>query len=250
LHLPADQFKRQLDLLQRWLHVVPVTELSAPSPTGRPKAVITFDDAYLGAVTIALAELRDRGLPAAMFVAPGRLGGDQFWWDTLAGNESIDKATWFFILRELRGDELAVQRWAAGAGLRRQDVPELWRSSSLGELRNAAYPGLMFGAHSWSHRNLAALCDLDLENELTSSQTWLVEQFGKAYVPWLAFPYGMYSPVACASAGRKGFVGALRIEGGWTRLPLAEPLAVPRLNVSAGISPDGFTLRISGLFGA
>jgi peptidoglycan/xylan/chitin deacetylase (PgdA/CDA1 family) len=251
LHLSADQFRRQLDLLQRWATITPLRELAADaSAAGGARVAITFDDAYRGAVTIALRELRERGLPATMFVAPGRLGGDQFWWDTLAADGRIDHSTWHFLLRELEGKEHAIQAWAARIGIARHDVPDLWRSATIDELESAVYAGLHLAAHSWSHPNLACLSGPALAGELAGPRDWLIARFSKVFAPWLAFPYGMSSPEACDAAGKIGFEGAVRIEGGWARLPLVEPMAVPRLNVTAGISVDGFALRISGLLRA
>jgi peptidoglycan/xylan/chitin deacetylase (PgdA/CDA1 family) len=247
LHLSADQFRRQLDLVQRWLPVLPVADLAGGVNERRPRVAITFDDAYRGAVTTALAELRDRGLPATMFVAPGRLGGDQFWWDALAGADGMDPGVRHHALEELRGDESAVRAWAGRSGLSLGDVPELWRSASVEELDAAVYPGLTLGSHSWSHPNLARLPGRELDRELAASHDWLAGRYRRSYVPWLAFPYGRLSRDVCDAARARGFVGGLRIDGGWTRLPLADPLAVPRLNVPAGLSADGFALRISGL---
>jgi peptidoglycan/xylan/chitin deacetylase (PgdA/CDA1 family) len=248
LHLSADRFRRQLDLIQRWLTVGTLPDTVGPAADdARPRVVITFDDAYRGAVTIALPELRARGLPATMFVAPGRLGGNQFWWDALADAGTMADDARHHALEELRGDENEVRSWAARVGLPLRTVPDLWRSASEAELAAAVYPGLMLGSHSWSHPNLARLSAGEVGRELAASHDWLVDRFPRFYVPWLAFPYGRFSREACDAAGARGFSGALRIDGGWTRVPLREPLAAPRMNVPAGLSTDGFALRASGL---
>ncbi len=250
LHLAADRFKRQLDLIQRWLTVVPVADLAGNRDERRPRAVITFDDAYRGAVTIALAELRDRGLPATMFVAPGRLGGDQFWWDALAADDrGIEPGVRRHALEELGGDESAVRAWAGRAGLALRDVPELWRSATVEELDGSQYPGLTLASHTWSHPNLARCHGSELERELVAPHVWLAGRYRQAYVPWLAFPYGRYSREVCDVAAARGLQGAFTIEGGWTHLPLSNPLAAPRLNIPAGLSIDGFALRVSGMLG-
>jgi peptidoglycan/xylan/chitin deacetylase (PgdA/CDA1 family) len=248
LHLEADRFKRQLDLLQRYLTVVPLADLVRDSDRHQAVAAITFDDAYRGAVTLGLSELRRRGLPVTMFLAPERLGGEQFWWDTLAGEEGlVEPSVERHALGELRGQEAVVREWAKQSGLRLRDMPDMFRSASMDELKAASYPGLTFGSHSWSHPNLSRLRVPDLERELAASHDWLAAHFPSAYLPWLAFPYGLPSEDAREVARARGFVGALRIEGGWTRLPLAEPYAVPRYNVPSHLSADGFKLRISGL---
>ena len=150
-------------------------------------------------------------------------------------------------LEELRGEESAVRSWASAAGLGLGSVPDLWRSASAEELAAAVYPGLTLGSHSWSHPNLARLSAAEIGRELAASHDWLVDRFPRFYAPWLAFPYGRFSREVCDAAGTRGFAGALRIDGGWSRLPLPDPLAAARMNVPAGVSTDGFALRLSGL---
>ena len=66
---------------------------------------------------------------------------------------------------------------------------------------------------------------------------------------WLSYPYGLTSPTAAQAVERAGYVGAFLVEGGW--LPRQQrfyhPFALPRLNVPAGLSVEGFQLRLSGL---
>jgi peptidoglycan/xylan/chitin deacetylase (PgdA/CDA1 family) len=250
LHLAADAFRRQLDLVQRWLNVAPLAELVTSAPTKQTRVVITFDDAYRGAVTIALAEMRDRGIPATMFVAPGRLGGDQFWWDTLAHDGELPPHVRQHAIEELHGAEDRVRAWAQRTGLPRREVPEEWRTATAEELATAIYPGLTLGSHSWSHPNLARLRREELDRELRTAHDWVASRFAEAAVPWVAYPYGRFSPAVCEAARAQGLAGGLKIEGGWTRFPLADSFMAPRLNVPAGVSADGFLLRISGLVGA
>jgi peptidoglycan/xylan/chitin deacetylase (PgdA/CDA1 family) len=249
LHLSFDRFRHQLDLLQRWTSVASLVRLSQ-EPLDKPQIVLTFDDAYRGAVTLALGELRQRGLPATMFVAPGRLGGQPFWWDTLAGESGLPVGMRQHALEVLRGIEVDVLSWAGEAGIRRHDVPDEWCSASSAELAAAVYPGLTLGSHSWSHANLARLSPEEIAQELDLSRKWLAQRFPDAFSPWLAYPYGRFSPDAQGAARAAGYAGALRIDGGWTRLPLGDSFAAPRLNVPRDLSDDGFALRISGLIRA
>jgi peptidoglycan/xylan/chitin deacetylase (PgdA/CDA1 family) len=250
LHLSFDDFRQQLDLVQRWQLIADIALLSAAPHDAPTRVVITFDDAYRGAVALALPELRDRGLPATMFVAPGRLGGHQFWWDGLATDGTMPSNIRQHALEALRGNEEDVRLWARTAGLPVHEVPELWCSATTEELHAAAYFGLTVGSHSWSHPNMARLAPAELDRELEAAHDWLVSHFPGAYVPWLAYPYGRFTRGICDAARDRGLAGGLRIDGGWARLPLVDPLAAPRLNIPAGLSADGFTLRISGLLGA
>ena len=85
LHLPRGLFMRQLESLLATHTVVPLEQvLDAPVAGRRPRAAITFDDGYRGAVLLGVAELAKRGVPATLFVVPSFVGKGPFWWDALA----------------------------------------------------------------------------------------------------------------------------------------------------------------------
>jgi peptidoglycan/xylan/chitin deacetylase (PgdA/CDA1 family) len=248
LHLPQATFARQLDFLQQWFHVIPLAALAGPGTTAeRPCAIITFDDAYRGAVSIGLAELESRGLPATVFVAPGLLNDHSFWWDALArGADGLDRELRRRALGELRGEDAAVRVWAATRAVPSSAMPEVWRSATETELQGAMYPGLSLGSHTWSHPNLARLDGDQLGRELQHSRQWLEQHFGGAFVPWLTYPYGLFSASVLEAAVAAGYVGAFRIDGGWAR-PRPGRFDLPRLNVASGLSIEGFALRAAGL---
>ena len=83
--------------------------------------------------------------------------------------------------------------------------------------------------------------------ELERSHLWLAENL-TGYLPWLAYPYGHASPAVAEGAARY-YAGALSISGGWLRGSALgpEPFRVPRLNVPASLSFNGFALRTGGV---
>ncbi|HEX8692861.1 MAG TPA: polysaccharide deacetylase family protein, partial [Longimicrobium sp.] len=253
LHLPRAAFAAQLDALARTHDVVPLAEVLAPASPGarRPRAAITFDDAYRGAVTAGLEELAARGLPATFFVVAGRVGGGPFWWDALAdGAGALPPAFRARALDEARGEEGAVLALARELGLADGDVPAHALPAGEAELRAAAsVPGISFGAHGWSHASLARLEGEGLERELAAPLAWLRARFPFATVPWLSYPYGLSSPEAARAAAAAGYQGAVRVDGGWVRGGEIDRYAVPRLNVPAGLSRAGFRLRAAGVLG-
>src|SRR3954462_6457110 len=84
-HLRLSDFVEQLTELVKTHDVVPLSRaVDAAKPGGRPRASITFDDAYRCAVLQAIPELVRRNFPATIFVTPAFLGGKFFWWDALA----------------------------------------------------------------------------------------------------------------------------------------------------------------------
>jgi peptidoglycan/xylan/chitin deacetylase (PgdA/CDA1 family) len=250
LHLPEAQFTAQLDVLEELAHVVPLGELLRPTihNAAVPRVAITWDDAYVGALTCGVDAVVQRRLSATVFVAPGRLGGQSFWWDRLAERfgGTIPEAIRARALQDLAGVEEDV-----AAEYERDGPPVSLPGFALtaGETllaTVAARPGISVASHSWSHANLAVATSSRLEDELTKSADWLGERFA-SYLPCLAYPYGLHSPEVRRRAALAGYVAGLRVEGGWMPREDGDSFQVPRLNVPAQLSLDGFVLRLSGL---
>jgi peptidoglycan/xylan/chitin deacetylase (PgdA/CDA1 family) len=253
LHLPQRRFARQLDLLGRLGEVVSLADALAPSARGRPRFVITFDDAYAGALSAGVDELRRRGMPATVFVAPALLGGTT-WWDAMA-----DRVTGAVAARErdhaltrLAGRSEVVLQWAGEAGvaaLRDVAGPDLPAIGSEAELRGALrFDGLTVGSHSWSHVNLAALAGEELERELRLPADWLGQRFPDRYLPWLSYPYGHFTPATVQAARNAGYLAAVRVDGGWLDpRHTVDRFVLPRHNIPRGLSERGFELRTSGI---
>lgn len=249
LHLRRSEFAAQLDLLQRRYPVVPLGTLLDGSADRRgPAVAITFDDAYRGALTHGLDELGRRGLPATVFVTPGFVGGRAFWWDSLAG-PSGDGLTASFRARALdewRGDDTCIREAAVREGRKAAELPADLRCVDDAELRRAArYPGITFGAHTWSHPNLTRIGGAELFAELGRPLAWLRERFTNT-APWIAYPYGLSTAPVETAARAAGYEAGLLVTGGWLR-GTPSRFAWPRYNVPAGLSLAGFDLRLAGL---
>jgi peptidoglycan/xylan/chitin deacetylase (PgdA/CDA1 family) len=247
LHVPRRLFARQLELLCEHLDVVPLADLLEREPGGRPRAAITFDDAYAGALTLGLDTIRAYRLPVTFFVAPGLLGSPSFWWDDLAralGPRA--RAAREAVLREARGLDGEVRAWMARRGIPSVPPSDVLRPATEEELLRAAQrDGVSVAAHSWSHPNLTQLDDAGLREELFRPREWLAARFSGT-LPVLAYPYGLSDPRVRGEAGRAGYRAAFRVDGGWIPGRGAEPHALPRLGVAAGLSLDGFRLRLAG----
>ena len=251
LHIRERVFARQMDLLMETHDIVPLAVVAhTRPPSRRPQAVITFDDAYRGAVTAGIEVLRERKLPGTVFVAPAFLNGGSFWWDRLADRDTglLSQQLRSHALSALGGRNDAVLAWAAREGLPQAVMPAYAEVASDAELRAAGNtPGISIGSHTWSHPSLPALSAAELTVELERSLHWLEGGLGGT-LPWLAYPYGHASPAVTETAA-KYYSGALSISGGWLRGSAlgAERFLVPRLNVPASLSLDGFALRIAGV---
>jgi len=253
LHLPLASFRAQLDQLQETHEVVSLGEVRAAAQVStRPRAAITFDDAYRGALALAFPELARRGLPATLFVAPGLLGSPGCWWDVLAAPDGggLAPRVRIHVLDALRGDGTAALSWARSEAMPIATVPEYAGIATAEELHAAAAnPRIELGSHTWSHCNLARVDDAALDAELGQPLAWLRQRFERV-VPWLAYPYGLASSSTADRARRAGYESVFGIAGGWIPPAAGAAFVLPRLNVPAGVSADGFILRTSGLLGS
>lgn len=247
LHLLQADFAGQLDRLKRTHDVVPLTQLLSGLQGRRPRAALTFDDGCRGLMTVGVEELARRNLPATCFVVPGRLGGPAFWWDRWRDtSDGLSASARDLALGTLRGEDRLVDDHAETAGWIRTNPPHHAAPATEAEIRDAAaYDRLDFGAHSWSHPNLAAIDGDALRNELVQPLRWLADS-GLRSNRWLAYPYGLTSPAVTAAAEAAGYDGALLIgrhpppglqRGRFTK---------PRVNIPAGVSLAGFDLRAAG----
>jgi peptidoglycan/xylan/chitin deacetylase (PgdA/CDA1 family) len=152
---------------------------------------ITFDDAYVDFAEAAWPLLRRHGFSAHLFVVTGEAGG----WN----------------------------RWDSDVGER---LPLLgW--DDLSELRD---DGVLIGAHSVSHRAVAALAPADAVRELAGSRTELRRRLGvdaRAF----AYPYGDYDPAVAHLAGACGFRQAVTCRVGRSTLS-DSPLELPRIEIT------------------
>lgn len=256
LHVPVDDFRRQLDLLDSVREVVPLHDLWDPGAGGRPRAAITFDDAYRGAVGVGVREVVERGLSATIFVAPGLLGDVGFWWDRLAGRFGgvIPADLRERALRELRGVQSEVLSWTRRRGVELSEPASHARSATEEELREAAsHRGIRVASHTWSHPNLAALDEDEVDEQLRRTRAWIDVRFEREGERWLSYPYGLESEEVRRIAADH-HDAAVRVSGGFAPARRPGPaddggFRLPRLNVPAGVTAENFELRLAGIVG-
>lgn len=109
LQISPSRFAAQVDLLRRaGFRFVTVAQLARLADGGIPPpgyAAITFDDGLRNNHTTALPILRERGIPATVYVTTGFIGGRNPWIGAAADGEIMDEA-------QLR--ELAAAGWELG----------------------------------------------------------------------------------------------------------------------------------------
>jgi peptidoglycan/xylan/chitin deacetylase (PgdA/CDA1 family) len=246
-------FEQQVDLLQSTHEIIPLGRVRTPSPPGvrHPRAAITFDDGYRGAVRLALPALARRGLPATMFIVAGKVAGTQFWWDDY---KPAAGRRWAGLRRralsELAGREDAIRAAAVrrlAITTRAACLPDSYTAAGTEELREALQGSyISVGSHSWSHPNLEAMADQELEEELTRSREWVLDRFDSA-ANWLAYPYGIFSPRVERAAQLAGYEGALSLGGQWVTPVSSGAFTLPRMNVPAALARSQLISRAAGV---
>jgi peptidoglycan/xylan/chitin deacetylase (PgdA/CDA1 family) len=244
LHVGVGRFREHIEALAGACDVVSVADVMAGPRGSRPMVAITFDDAYLGALTHGLDVLARHGFPSTVFVAPARLGGS-FWWDALSGPSGLAASVRSTALDACAGDDSRVRAWATSVQLGVNVLPADCMAASTEQLDAAVarHSGLTLASHSWSHPNLSALDGDALGAELRRPLDWLRQRY--TGVPaWIAYPYGLASPPVLEMARGAGYEGGFLVTGGWMAGGRGESLALPRLNIPAGLSAPGFRLRL------
>ncbi|MEJ2219000.1 MAG: polysaccharide deacetylase family protein, partial [Gemmatimonadota bacterium] len=172
LHMPLPDFVDQIERLARTHRIVDLETALNRTASERPLAVITFDDAYRGAVTLGLPELARRGFPAVVFVSPGLLGADSTWWDELAEAGRLSPETRRSALVDLAGRAEAVRaRFLDGRAVPR--LPRSYGIATVQELREHCGGNVSLGSHAWGHEHLPSLERTDLEANLARTSEWL-----------------------------------------------------------------------------
>jgi peptidoglycan/xylan/chitin deacetylase (PgdA/CDA1 family)/GT2 family glycosyltransferase len=178
--LPVSRFAKQMSWLRRrGYEVASLDEVlnhwrEYRFPPAR-LVVITFDDGYEDAASLAYPVLKRHGFPGTFFVVTQCVGG--------------------------------TNRWSANPEVAGRPLLS-WEG-----IRELKHRGVDFGSHTRSHPALDSLPLQEVERELSGSRDDLVRELGCSRIS-LAYPYGRQSADAQAAAERAGFGCALGVEAG------------------------------------
>lgn len=172
---PAQLDAQLGELLDRGYRPTTFLEAATEPAAGKTLAV-TFDDAYLSVLQLALPVLRARGVPGCVYAPTDWIGRDEpMRW------EGID-------------------RWI-GTPDENELLPMTW--DQLGELRDA---GWEIGSHTRSHPFLTQLDDDALGAELAESRAECEARLGAC--PTIAYPYGDVDERVVAATAAAGYTAA------------------------------------------
>jgi peptidoglycan/xylan/chitin deacetylase (PgdA/CDA1 family) len=210
--VPTNQrarFARQMDML---LEVARPWDLStSPPQTKLPLVAVTFDDGYVSVIENALPELRQRGIPATIFVTTGSWGERPGW------VKSPNHPSW---------QERVMSR---------EELKKL-----------TAEPLVAIGSHTVSHPNLLKVSARNAARELSESKSELENLLGRP-IEWFSFPHGAHDASLVRLALEAGYRRLFTIEPTLMD-PLRPSVVNGRVATNPNDWPLEFFLKINGAY--
>lgn len=243
-------------------------EVSRAEVANRPRVVLTFDDGYANFVHRIHPILEQYGMQAIWFVPTDFFGSAEgYWFDRVRVAIKFSKSRQIQVVdkvwrlhrwgREFVANEVtefmttltsdvleaAVTDLLIQTGLPPTNQLEARRIATEDEIRSVDGRGVCVASHSRTHRNLPALNDDDLNDELRGSKQTL-EALLNREVEHFAFPSGDYDDRVVARLHESGY------RWGWTTDPgfveTADlPFRIPRVLIDDRASDAVLSAKMS-----
>jgi peptidoglycan/xylan/chitin deacetylase (PgdA/CDA1 family) len=277
---PKD-FALQMDYVARWFNVVSMSDvaewLGGKKTLPAHAALITFDDGYLDNYLSAFPILRERNLPAIIFLTSGHIQQDApFYWDLIAycfhqtandhvtfpdGHEMAwkneierDRIALLLIESLKRLPETEKQGWV-------QRLPSLLNVTIPGgyfqglmmnwdQIREMQKGGIEFGGHTVHHPILTRVSSAQAEDEIKNSKMRIEEELGPV-VKGFAYPNGGradFNREIERLTAKAGYQAAFSLINGPTSQKeiRQNPFAIRRIFISHKHTLPQFSTLVSG----
>lgn len=271
LHVPRAQFEEHMGLLAGRWRPIPLSTLAASLQSRetlpRRSVVVTVDDGYRNALTVALPILQRHGVPATVFVltrpqrrlwidrleaavansAARELGwnGQTFTLSTPAERREAIRALLprFELMRDTREADLARLRRLLGDP---EEVSDDDRDLlTWAEVRALGCAGLEIGSHADLHEPLTERGLDEARSALRLSYAALEGELGPGRYS-LSYPFGAWNAPLATAAREAGFVSAVTGDPGLNRGG-TDPFALRRFLVGADDDRSRLRSALSGL---
>ena len=210
LSVKPAEFARQMDFLRaRGYRVVPLSELEAALNSSSPALVLTFDDGFRDFYENAYPVLRERKLPAAVFVITGLVEG-----------------------------KVELPRYRNRPG---RAEPLTWEM-----LREMAGGGIVIGSHTLTHRELTGLSPGEAREEIEASAVRIGEKTG-ARPEWFSYPRGKFGRETVSLVRAAGYRGAVTVRPG-SNYSARGLYVLKRTEISGDDTPREFALKLDGAY--
>lgn len=211
LSVRPSEFIRQIDYLRaRGYRVIPLAQVpSSLKASASPTVALTFDDGYRDFYENAFPILKERKLPATVFVITGLLEG-----------------------------KVQLPRY--------RDRPQSAAPLSWGMLREMKNSDIEIGSHSRSHRELTGISRSEAEEEIGGSAGLIREKTG-VKPEWFSYPRGKFSPELMEVVKAAGYQGAVSVRPG-SNYSSRELFSLKRTEISRDDSIRDFALKLQGAY--
>lgn len=210
LRIDKDSFNRQMEYLyEKKYSVVPlmdlINKLNSRAQTQSQKFItITFDDGYADNLEFAAPVLKKYAFPATIFISTGYLDG----------------------------------------GGRRDEYWEKWGYLTTENIRELVSSGFAIGSHSFSHRALISLDDINLRREIADSKKAL-EGAIKNKVTIFSYPHGAFNKRVKNMLKKEGYIAACTSIAGFNN-DKSNMLELKRIEIRTGDSLRDFINKVDG----
>ncbi len=275
-------FAAQLDFLSRRYDVINagdfVAWLEERGPLPPRPLLITFDDGYRDNFENAFPLLRERNLPAVIFLTSDFIGrGQPFlsdlaaWlfshaarpegrlpllgqsrWDTQERQQAVQKQ-WLELLKALPDAEQRKAIAGLAAALEVAPPPDQFERLHVtwDQVRRMSREGIAMGGHTRTHAILTRVSAAEAESEISTCKDRIEVETGLP-VRTFAYPNGQpgdFDSSTEAALRRHGFAAAFTLLPGPVSRAQARrrPLAIRRIFVSHKDDPARFALKLLGL---
>lgn len=204
-----ERFARQMDTLVRLTKPVGL-DAKLPLDAGPRYSAVTFDDGFLNVVENALPELRQRNIPATIFVTSEGLGTVTAYWPPAAQYERSQRVLTAEELRALPEDLISL------------------------------------GSHTATHPYLPSLERDDAWRELYGSRVKLEQLLGRR-VTLFSFPFGGFNERLVQWAREAGYQRVFTTLP-FTAFTTAGDFVAGRVPVEPSIHPLEFRLKLLGAY--
>jgi peptidoglycan/xylan/chitin deacetylase (PgdA/CDA1 family) len=276
------QFSRQMDYLKDRFNFITVEEIIdwLKGETVLPKypALITFDDGYRDNLTNAYPILKERNIPAVIFVSTDYMDSNKpFYWDLISycfhhstkrdvtlpffGNSTIANkqaaaklAEQFIVKLKTLPEEEKLKVIDEIPEILTVDIPEhAFRNNHLtwDEIRYLANNGISIGSHTQSHPILTRISRDAARRELEGSKSRLETELGKE-VTSFAYPNGSrddFDPETVQIVKSCGYDIGFSLISGSPNISKLNPIRyeINRIYIGKNDTMPRFAAKLSGL---
>ena len=273
----VEDFRDQLDIVQRHCEVIGLEDLEQALTTPRGRLVmITFDDGYRDNYTEAFTALRERGMPATFFLTTGFLDQPQVpWWDEVSWmvrttrQTSLPPCEWFSEALPTDPEHaddtipklLRLYKKLSGAQTPRylSELAEMLQTGRCSHeiaakkwmtwdmVREMRSQGMTIGGHSVTHPVLSTITEQQQDYEIGECRRRLIEELGEP-IEAFSYPVGgnqSFNQFTADALARHGYRWGFTYLGGYVRPGQFNRYALHRAAVETNIDIPSFRAMVT-----